>query len=143
MARRLDPRPALCGRWPASHWRGRWRFVVAGRSRRCSSSLALMSIRMLAGVGGTLNSAAGVLGGVLLLFYGLGAFASERRSIWMLALAVVITSLNCFDEARRGGLGRGADGGVRRAVAIRARPHGARASRARARVSRCRRAARR
>jgi hypothetical protein len=58
--------------------------------------LALMSVRMLAGVGGSLNGAAGVPVGVILLFYGLGAFASERRSVWVLALAVVITSLNAL-----------------------------------------------
>ena len=60
--------------------------------------LALMSVRMLAGVGGSLNSAAGVQVGVILLFYGLGAFASERRSVWMLALAVVITSMNALTK---------------------------------------------
>jgi signal transduction histidine kinase len=60
--------------------------------------LALMSVRMLAGVGGNLNGAAGVQVGVVLLFYGLGAFASERRSVWMLALAVVITSLNSLTK---------------------------------------------
>ncbi len=60
--------------------------------------LALMSIRMLAGVGGNLNNAAGVQVGVILLFYGLGAFASVRRSVWMLALAVVVTSLNALTK---------------------------------------------
>ena len=38
--------------------------------------LALMSVRMLFGVGSNLQSAAGVSVGVILLFYGLGAFAS-------------------------------------------------------------------
>ena len=38
MARRLDPRPAYAGRWRWSRWPGGWRFVVAGRSPRCSSS---------------------------------------------------------------------------------------------------------
>jgi signal transduction histidine kinase len=75
---------------------------VAVRRRRPLAAvfvvLALMSIRMLAGVGGNLNNAAGVQVGVILLFYGLGAFASERRSIWMLALAVVITSLNALTK---------------------------------------------
>ena len=60
--------------------------------------LALMSVRMLFGVGGNLNNAAGVQVGVILLFYGLGAFASERRSVWMLAFAVVITSLNALTK---------------------------------------------
>ena len=60
--------------------------------------LALMSIRMLAGVGGNLNNAAGVSVGVILLFYGLGAFASERRSVWMLVFAVVVTSLNALTK---------------------------------------------
>ena len=60
--------------------------------------LALMSIRMLAGVGGNLNGAAGVQVGVILLFYGLGAFAPERRSAWMLALAIVVTSLNALTK---------------------------------------------
>jgi signal transduction histidine kinase len=54
----------------------------------------LMSVRILTGTGGNLNSAAGVLVAVILLFYGLGAFASERRSIWVLAVAAVIMSLN-------------------------------------------------
>ena len=60
--------------------------------------LALMSIRMLAGVGGNLNNAAGVQVGVILLFYGLGAFACVRRSVWMLAFAVVVTSLNALTK---------------------------------------------
>src|ERR1035438_1989514 len=37
-----------------------------------------------------LGNSAGVSVGVLLLFYGLGAFAPERRSLWTLAAAVVI-----------------------------------------------------
>ncbi len=60
--------------------------------------LALMSLRMLVGVGSNLQSAAGVSVGVILLFYGLGAFASERRSVWMLAFAVVITSVNSLTK---------------------------------------------
>ncbi len=60
--------------------------------------LALMCVRMVAGVGGNLSNAAGVQVGVILLFYGLGAFACERRSVWMLALAVVITSLNALTK---------------------------------------------
>ena len=35
---------------------------------------------------------------MLLLFYGLGAFAAERRSVWMLAFAVVVTSLNALTK---------------------------------------------
>jgi hypothetical protein len=58
----------------------------------------LMSVRILTGAGGNLNSAAGVLVAVILLFYGLGAFASERRSIWMLAVAAVIMSLNAVTK---------------------------------------------
>jgi signal transduction histidine kinase len=38
------------------------------------------------------------------LFYGLGAFAPGRRSVWMLAAAVVITSLNALTKAG-GGVG--------------------------------------
>jgi signal transduction histidine kinase len=56
--------------------------------------LVLMTVRIVFGEGGNLSTAAGVMVGVILLLYGLGAFASERRSVWMLAAAVLITSLN-------------------------------------------------
>jgi signal transduction histidine kinase len=59
---------------------------------------AFMSVRMLFGVGGVVNSVAGVVVAVLLLFYGLGAFASERRSVWMIAFAAVIFSLNTLTK---------------------------------------------
>ena len=35
---------------------------------------------------------------MILLFYGLGAFACVRRSVWMLAFAVVVTSLNALTK---------------------------------------------
>src|ERR1019366_7369096 len=54
--------------------------------------LALMSERMLFG------HPAGVGVAVLLLFYGLGAFAPERRSLWTLAAAVVVTSANAWTK---------------------------------------------
>jgi signal transduction histidine kinase len=60
--------------------------------------LALMSERMLFGAPGDLNNVGGVLVAVILLFYGLGAFAPARRSMWMLALAVVITSANALTK---------------------------------------------
>jgi signal transduction histidine kinase len=63
---------------------------------------AFMSLRMLLGLGSNLQSAAGVIVGVVLLFYGLGAFASERRSVRMLAFAVVVTSLNALTKPRGG-----------------------------------------
>lgn len=56
--------------------------------------LAFMSERMLFGAGGNLGNVAGVSVGVILLFYGLGAFAPEERSVWTLAAAVVVTSVN-------------------------------------------------
>ena len=56
--------------------------------------LVFMTVRMVFGEPGNLSNAAGVEVGVVLLFYGLGAFAPGRRSVWMLAAAVVITSLN-------------------------------------------------
>jgi signal transduction histidine kinase len=59
---------------------------------------ALMSVHMLVGVGGNLQGAVGVTVGVLLLFYGLGAFAPERRSVWMLVFAVAISSLNALTK---------------------------------------------
>jgi signal transduction histidine kinase len=59
---------------------------------------AFMSVRMLAGVGGNLQGAVGVTLSVLLLFYGLGAFAPERRSVRMLGFAVVISSLNALTK---------------------------------------------
>ena len=56
--------------------------------------LVFMTVRMLTGERGNLSYAVGVGIGAILLFYGLGAFAPERRSVWMLAAAVVVTSLN-------------------------------------------------
>src|SRR5271154_4083757 len=56
--------------------------------------LVFMTVRMVFGEPGDLSNAAGVQIGVLLLFYGLGAFAPGQRSAWMLAAAVGITSLN-------------------------------------------------
>jgi signal transduction histidine kinase len=66
--------------------------------------LVFMTVKMLFGVGGNASNAAGVQIGVILLLYGLGAFATERRSVWMLAAAVVITSLNALTKAG-GGVG--------------------------------------
>lgn len=61
--------------------------------------LALMSERMLFGhPAAGLGNSAGVSVAVLLLFYGLGAFAPERRSLWTLAAAVVITSANAWTK---------------------------------------------
>jgi hypothetical protein len=59
---------------------------------------AFISLRMLFGVGGNVQGIAGVVVAVLLLFYGLGAFASGRRSAWMLAFAGVIFSLNALTK---------------------------------------------
>jgi signal transduction histidine kinase len=64
--------------------------------------LVFMTVRMLFGVGGNVSNAAGVQIGVILLFYGLGAFAPARRSVLMLAPAVVITSLNALTKAGGG-----------------------------------------
>jgi signal transduction histidine kinase len=66
--------------------------------------LVLMTVRMLSGELSSFSHTAGVQVGVLLLFYGLGAFAPERRSVWMLALAVVTTSLNQLTKPG-GGMG--------------------------------------
>jgi signal transduction histidine kinase len=60
--------------------------------------LAFMTARMVFGVLLNLSNAAGVTVAVILLFYGLGAFAPRRRSAWMLALAVAITSLNTLTK---------------------------------------------
>ena len=59
---------------------------------------AFMSLRILSRELGNLQGIAGVMIGVLLLFYGLGAFAPERRSVWMLAVAVVITTINSLTK---------------------------------------------
>jgi signal transduction histidine kinase len=53
---------------------------------------------MVLGVGNNLQGVAGVSIGVILLFYGLGAFAPERRSVRVLALAFFVTSLNGFTK---------------------------------------------
>jgi signal transduction histidine kinase len=49
-----------------------------------------------------LSNAAGVIISVILLFYGLGAFAPVRRSAWMLALSVVVTSINAATKPGNG-----------------------------------------
>src|SRR5579864_8029554 len=59
---------------------------------------AFMSLRMLVGLGANVQHAGGVMVAVILLFYGLGAFAPARRSVWMLAFAAVITSLNALTK---------------------------------------------
>jgi signal transduction histidine kinase len=73
-------------------------WAVASRRRRPLSAvsvvLVLMTVRIVFGDAGYLSKAAGVMIGVVLLFYGLGAFAPWRRSVWMVTVAVVITSLN-------------------------------------------------
>lgn len=43
-----------------------------------------------------------VIPGLLLVFYGLGAFASERRSLWGLGLALVVISINAWTKAHSG-----------------------------------------
>jgi signal transduction histidine kinase len=78
--------------------RRRWTLSVV------SVVLLVMTVRMLFGEGGNLSNAAGVEIGVILLFYGLGAFAPGRRSAWMLAAAVVVTSLNALTKPG-GGVG--------------------------------------
>ncbi len=65
---------------------------------------ALLLVRMVTAYGAGLQNVAGVIVATLLLFYGLGAFASERRSLWMLALAVVVSSVNNLTKPG-GGLG--------------------------------------
>ena len=60
--------------------------------------LLLMGARIVVGVLLNLQGAAGVIVAVVLLFYGLGAFAPRRRSLWMLAVAVAITSLNTLTK---------------------------------------------
>jgi signal transduction histidine kinase len=59
---------------------------------------AFMFVRMVLGVGNDLHAVAGVSVGVVLLFYGLGAFAAERRSVWMLAAAILVTTLNALTK---------------------------------------------
>jgi len=55
---------------------------------------AFMSLRILLGLGDNLQGAAGVSVSVILLFYGLGAFAPARRSVRILALAFLVTTIN-------------------------------------------------
>src|ERR1035437_230855 len=61
-----------------------------------------MSLRMLLGLGNILHNSAGMIECVPLLFYGLGAFASERRSVRMLAFAFVIAVLNALTKPHGG-----------------------------------------
>jgi signal transduction histidine kinase len=60
--------------------------------------LVLMSVGMLLGTPGGLGNIGGVSVAVILLLYGLGAFAPEGRSAWTLALAVVVTSANALTK---------------------------------------------
>jgi signal transduction histidine kinase len=53
---------------------------------------ALVARIVLGSSVGNLNSGPGLLPGLLLLFYGLGAFAPPRRSIWVLGIAVAASS---------------------------------------------------
>jgi signal transduction histidine kinase len=46
------------------------------------------------GSSGPLSDAAGILPALLLLSYGVGAFAPPRRSIWVLALTIVVSTAN-------------------------------------------------
>ncbi len=77
--------------------------VAVGVRRRwplaaVSVVLGFMTARILFGRPFDLANAAGVGVAVVLLFYGLGAFAPPRRSVWMLGLAVAITSLNVLTK---------------------------------------------
>jgi len=72
--------------------RRRWPLVPV------SFVLVIMTVRIVSGVGASFSAAAGVQVVVILLFYGLGAFASERRSVWTLVIAVVISSLNSLTK---------------------------------------------
>src|ERR1700733_5956131 len=77
--------------------------VAVGVRRRwplaaVSVVLGFMTARILFGRPFDLADAAGVGVAVVLLFYGLGAFAPPRRSVWMLGLAVAITSLNVLTK---------------------------------------------
>ena len=79
----------------------RRRWPLAG----VSVVLAFMVARIAFDVGGDLSGAAGVMIAVILLFYALGAFAPRRRSLWILAAAVAVTSTN---QATKPGGGVGA-----------------------------------
>ena len=76
--------------------------AVAFRRRRPVSGvlvvLGLMCIRMLFGSLGNLGDIAGTAVAVVLLLYGLGAFAPEERSVWALVAAVVVTSVNALTK---------------------------------------------
>lgn len=60
--------------------------------------LAFMAARMLLGTVGNLGGIAAANVAIVLLFYGLGAFAPVRRSAWMAVLAVAITSVNSLTK---------------------------------------------
>lgn len=60
--------------------------------------LVFLAARTLFGVLLNLQHNAGVIIAVVLIFYGLGAFAPKRRSACMLVLAVAITSLNALTK---------------------------------------------
>jgi signal transduction histidine kinase len=77
-----------------------WRVAVRRRWPLAALSVvpAFMSLGIVSGELGSLHGIAGVTIGVLLLFYGLGAFAPGRRSMWMLAFAVVITTINSLTK---------------------------------------------
>ncbi len=66
--------------------------------------LVFMSGRILTGESAEFANAAGAQIAVIMLFYGLGAFAPARRSAAMLALAIVVTSVNSLTKPG-GGLG--------------------------------------
>src|ERR1019366_4125227 len=80
-------------------------FVLAGAvavRRRHPLGAGFVVLPICLGSGNTLPNSAGMIVCVPLLFYGLGAFASERRSVRMLAFAFVIAVLNALRKPHGG-----------------------------------------
>jgi signal transduction histidine kinase len=94
--------------WLGSSSQGRALLAVAGvvlslavAGRRLWPMAGILVVVAAWTVGVAIGSRSGLQGApavvpITLLFYGLGAFAAERRSVWVLGLAVVITSVDAL-----------------------------------------------
>jgi signal transduction histidine kinase len=84
-------------------------FAVATRRRWPLSGVAvvlvlMITMRIVFGQLANLGSIRGVAVSLILLVYGLGAFAPQKRSVWMLGAAVVVTTVSQLTK-HGGGVG--------------------------------------
>src|SRR5450755_253318 len=64
--------------------------------------IAVLVVRTVVGAGGGSHQPVGVMPALILLVYGMGAFAPPRRSLWVLALLVVVSGANNLSKPGNG-----------------------------------------